>query len=655
MRDQEFQKSKAERVLEWSNKPILVLAAVAVILYILELFRVIPQAWMMPFLWLNFIIDLIFLVDLLAKCTILGRDYLRSPWFLIDVMSTLPIISSSLELIGSVGPQLQATRVARAARVARIARITRLVKVARIARLVTAIRARQGLTFLKTNSDLEETPAFNKALMFGIPILLVGFILASSVITSTEVGAHREQLLNRIAAVRDQIDLDAIRKDYDVAKAYNPATEIILIDSPINAGDQVPISLSDAYQRADRLSGILLLVVLLTIAISVMISNGLARDKSRHQERSILSQCFSPAIVNKFYSDPAVIERFYNHWMTVFFIDIRGFTQATEKDINDVEGLALKLRKVMDVARREIVITHEGVVDKFMGDAVMGWVGGHFSSHWDLLSAVRGKLHMDELDLIRQDIKSIKREIQKFETTSSINVRGQDKAELLSVLKEAKKKGDRLLALQKEELEKDNTLQLSLQEMTSEYRRRVAKSAVSCCLKITREVEKIEDPEGFRELKIGIGSGPVLVGNFGSTEQIGFTVLGHTVNRSARLEPASAQCGCHILIDQNTYDLLKDDPDFWFRRVPRITVKGISKEIITYEPFFADQVAESFLQQFERGATALEAGNPKKALSHFNKADELRAGGDAAAKLWSKECAKAISSNESVGVKSVRK
>ena len=79
--------SKARRLLERSNKPILFLAGLAVVLYILELFRVIPVEWMSTFLWINFIIDFIFLVDLAAKCLILGRSYLKSPWFFIDFIN----------------------------------------------------------------------------------------------------------------------------------------------------------------------------------------------------------------------------------------------------------------------------------------------------------------------------------------------------------------------------------------------------------------------------------------------------------------------------------------------------------------------------------------------------------------------------------------
>ncbi len=655
MLEENNQKSRAERLLERSNKPILILAALAVVLYILELFRIVPRSWMTTFMWINFLIDFIFLIDLLSKCFILGRGYLRSPWFLIDFVSTLPIISSTLELLGNLGPQLQATRVARGARVARIARIARIARVARVARLVSAIRATQGLTFLKTDSGPQDTPSFNKALLIGVPVLLVAFILVSAYIKSTEVAQLQENITQQIEQAQNLDDLEAIKREYDVNTALYPATETTVLQSQLNGGQEVPVSLEKAYTRADRLAGILLLLVLITIGMSIQISSALAKDRSKNRERSILSQCFSPPIVSKFYSSPEVIERFYNHWMTVFFIDIRGFTQVAQKDMDDIEGLALKLRQVMDTARNEIVVTHEGVIDKFMGDAVMGWVGGHFSAHWELLSEVRQKLKLDELDLIEQDIKSIRRELKKIDKPHKTNKSKQNKIELESILKEAQEKKTKLKAQQKLALDQDKNLEDTHQKMILEYRRRVARSAVSCCLKISKAVEKIEDPDAFHELKIGVGSGPVLVGNFGSTEQIGFTVLGPTVNRSARLEPASAQCGCNILIDQTTYDLLKDNEDLRFRRVPRFVVQGISDEMITYEPFFADQVSESFLAQFEEGVVALEKGNTQKAIDSFNQANELRPGGDAAAKLWSEECVRALEEGHPVGIKSMSK
>ncbi len=658
MAKQDARKSRLEQILDRSTNPILVLAALAVILYVLELFRVVPPSLLPLFLWANFIIDLLFLIDLVAKCVILGRNYLRSPWFFIDLISTLPIISSALELLGAVGPQLQATRVARGARVARIARVARvarLAKVARVARLATAIRARRGLTFLKLSEGAQETPAFNRSLFIGVPALLLAFILASTFITKKEVDKLLTSLSQRIEQAQSEAELELIQQEYDVTTARNPLIENIEIRSPLEGEQMIPVSLSEAYAKADRLSGILLLLVLLTIGISVYISGALARDRSKGRERSILSQCFSPPIVQKFYEAPEVIERFYHHWMTIFFIDIRGFTEAFEKDAEDVEGLALKLRQVMDTARNEIVVTHEGVIDKFMGDAVMGWVGGHFSIHWNILHDVRQQLCLDELELTEQDIKSIQREIRQIDSDVHNDHQEEERSELESTLQQARHQKKRLKAQQEQALKENPGLWDKFKELSTEYRHRVAKSAVTCCLRISQEVEKIKDPEAFHELKIGIGSGEVLVGNFGSTDQIGFTVLGPTVNRSARLEPASAQSGCKILLDQTTYELLKEEAELRFRRIPPFTVKGISETMITYEPFFADEALEAFLVEFELGVKALEDGKNERAIRHFTQANTCRPGGDAASQLWIAECELALKEQRVVGIKEMSK
>ena len=649
-------KSGWARLLERSNKPILVLAIVAIALYLLELLRVVPKSLLLPFLWVNFIIDLIFLLDLILKSTVLGRSYIRSPWFLIDFLSTLPIISSVFELMGAMGPQLQAARVARGARVARIARITRvarLVKVGRVARLATAIRAKQGLSFLKIEDDGDEkTPRFNKSLFIGVPILLIGFILASSWITNSTVSKLTETINLEISQAENQVELEAIQAKYDVSLSSNPVIETTILHSELNGGQEVPVSLHQAFIRADRITGIMLLVVLLTIGLSVFISNSLSTDRSLRREHHILCQCFSPPIVDRFYSSPEVVNRFFRQWMTVFFIDIRGFTKAVEKDSGDVEGLALKLRKVMDVAREQIVISHEGIIDKFMGDAVMGWVGGHFSVHWKIIEETRKQLYIDEIELVEQDIKSITREIEKAEKRSTDP---KQLKEFTSTLKEANNKRSELLNLQETTKVKNPQLMSRYQNLLDQYRKEVAKSAVDCCLRIWQEVESIDEPDSFNQLKVGIGSGQVLIGNFGATNQIAYTVLGPTVNRAARLEPASAQSGCKILIDENTYELLKDDSDFTFRRLPKIGVKGIKASISTYEPFFGKQISESFLKTFGEAVEAMEEDKLELAMAKFSKSNELRSGGDTASRILLDVCKKAFDGGESVGIRMMKK
>ncbi|MGI9244955.1 MAG: adenylate/guanylate cyclase domain-containing protein, partial [Verrucomicrobiales bacterium] len=62
--------------------------------------------------------------------------------------------------------------------------------------------------------------------------------------------------------------------------------------------------------------------------------------------------------------------------VTVLFSDIRSFTSRAEK--SDVAELVAQLREYLD-AMAEVVFKHGGVVDKFIGDAVMA-VWGNFHS-----------------------------------------------------------------------------------------------------------------------------------------------------------------------------------------------------------------------------------------------------------------------------------
>lgn len=52
-----------ERRLERFSTPVLVLAGIAIVLYLLELFRVIPTSLHVPMLWVNFLIDFTFFLQ----------------------------------------------------------------------------------------------------------------------------------------------------------------------------------------------------------------------------------------------------------------------------------------------------------------------------------------------------------------------------------------------------------------------------------------------------------------------------------------------------------------------------------------------------------------------------------------------------------------
>ncbi len=87
-------------------------------------------------------------------------------------------------------------------------------------------------------------------------------------------------------------------------------------------------------------------------------------------------------------------------------------------------------------------------------------------------------------------------------------------------------------------------------------------------------------PEKF-DLKIGLNTGPMVVGNMGSDMRFDYSVLGDNVNLAARLEAITRQYGANLLISEATHAAVGDA--FLVRELDSVRVKGKKKPVVIYE------------------------------------------------------------------------
>jgi adenylate cyclase len=176
--------------------------------------------------------------------------------------------------------------------------------------------------------------------------------------------------------------------------------------------------------------------------------------------------------------------------MTVYFCDLKGFSALSE-EITPA-SLVKVLNRYFTVMSEEIRSRH-GVVDKYIGDAVMAFWGPPFTA-----PDQQGRLAC-EAGLAQ---------VKRF---------GAFKAEMPEILG---------------------------------YKRFMPQL----------------------DVRIGIATGEVLVGNIGSEVTMNYTVMGDTVNIASRLEGANKIYGTHILIDHSTAQRVEDS--MVVREIDRVLFVG---------------------------------------------------------------------------------
>ncbi len=226
------------------------------------------------------------------------------------------------------------------------------------------------------------------------------------------------------------------------------------------------------------------------VAFATTVERSLRERDERLRTRTVLERYVSGAVVRDLMAHPEKLvlggER---REMTVLFSDLRGFTSISEKLAP--EELVAVLNAYLD-GMTKLVFARDGVLDKYMGDAIMAFWGAPLDDAQHAVHAVETALAMRE-------------------TLAAMNG--------------------------------DGTF-----------------------------------PEGVAlAIGVGINSGPMVVGNMGSTARFDYTVLGDAVNLGARLEGLNKDYGTDIIVSDHTRILLGER--FLLRPLDRVAVKGKKEPI----------------------------------------------------------------------------
>lgn len=145
------------------------------------------------------------------------------------------------------------------------------------------------------------------------------------------------------------------------------------------------------------------------------------------------------------------------------------------------------------------------------------------------------------------------------------------------------------------------------------------------------------------DFRVGIATGPAVIGNIGSQKRFDYTAIGDIVNLGSRLESVNRKYGTHIIVDKNTFVAITENHSpFAFRKLDTVRVKGKEQESEIFEVIaLAENVTsdtKSMLDDFENGRILYTQRNFAEAKQYFESALS-RISGDAPSQIYKNRCA----------------
>jgi PAS domain S-box-containing protein len=119
-----------------------------------------------------------------------------------------------------------------------------------------------------------------------------------------------------------------------------------------------------------------------------IVLDDLTERKKLEAQRRLFERMVSPAVIEQL--DPNSLQLGGKRMnITVLFADIRGFTSYSEK--LSPEKLVFTLNRYL-AAMADAVLSQEGTIDKFMGDAIMAWFNAPIQQEDHTLRAIKAAL-----------------------------------------------------------------------------------------------------------------------------------------------------------------------------------------------------------------------------------------------------------------------
>lgn len=182
----------------------------------------------------------------------------------------------------------------------------------------------------------------------------------------------------------------------------------------------------------------------------------------------------------------------------------------------------------------------------------------------------------------------------------------------------------------------------------SDHRQRAVHAALRCQARLRELAPEFEAAFGIKvRMRIGINTGIVSVGNFGSDQRFNYTMIGDAANVASRLEGVNKVFGTSIIVSESAVD--GADSTVLWRRVGRVKVVGRKEPIEIYEPHPSGSAGSLVpnLSTYHDALALFEAGSVREAraafepLSHdsvsrayLERIDRMASNGSADSSVW---------------------